>query len=141
MKNFTKQNFKTNPLWIRLLIMTFMLLMGTGSAWAWGYKSAGGSWNDCTSSFSSITYYTTPTGSTTKSLDVIMKTKPGSGFNICQNACSGQQLYVGLTGTASSSANTIVRGTAYWNNGLYSTYTVVIPEGKIYTTEYKIELF
>ena len=26
MKNFTKQNFKTNPLWIRLLIMTFMLL-------------------------------------------------------------------------------------------------------------------
>ena len=61
-----------------------------------------------------------------------MKTKPGSGFNICQNACSGQQLYVGLTGTASSSANTIVRGTAYWNNGLYSTYTVVIPEGKIY---------
>ena len=26
MKNFTKQNFKTNPLWIRLLIMAFMLL-------------------------------------------------------------------------------------------------------------------
>ena len=132
MKNFTKQNIKTCPLWIRLLIMIFMLLIGTGSAWAWGYKSAGGSWNDCTGSFSSITYYTTPTGSTTKSLDVIMKTKPGSGFNICQNTCSGQQLYVGLTGTASSSANTIVRGTAYWNDGLYSTYTVVIPEGKIY---------
>ena len=132
MKNFTKQNFKTNPLWIRLLIMAFMLLIGTGSAWAWGYKSAGGSWNDCTGSFSSITYYTTPTGSTTQTLDVIMKTKPGSGFNISQNTCSGQQLYVGLTGTASSSANTIVRGTAYWNNGLYSTYTVVIPEGKIY---------
>ena len=34
MKNFTKQNFKTNPLWIRLLIMTFMLLAGAGSAWA-----------------------------------------------------------------------------------------------------------
>ena len=34
MKNFTKQNFKTNPLWIRLLIMTFMLLIGTSSAWA-----------------------------------------------------------------------------------------------------------
>ena len=34
MKNFTKQNFKTNPLWIRLLIMAFMLLIGTGSAWA-----------------------------------------------------------------------------------------------------------
>ena len=34
MKNFTKQNIKTCPLWIRLLIMTFMLLIGTGSAWA-----------------------------------------------------------------------------------------------------------
>ena len=34
MKNFTKQNFKTCPLWIRLLIMTFMLLIGTSSAWA-----------------------------------------------------------------------------------------------------------
>ena len=33
MKNFTKQNFKTNPLWIRLLIMTFMLLAGAGTAW------------------------------------------------------------------------------------------------------------
>ena len=33
MKNFTKQNFKTNPLWIRLLVMTFMLLVGTSSAW------------------------------------------------------------------------------------------------------------
>ena len=35
MKNFTKQNFKTNPLWIRLLIMTFMLVAGSSSAWAW----------------------------------------------------------------------------------------------------------
>ena len=34
MKNFTKQNFKTNPLWIRLLIMAFMLLAGAGTAWA-----------------------------------------------------------------------------------------------------------
>ena len=33
MKNFTKQNIKTNPLWIRLLIMTFMLLAGAGTAW------------------------------------------------------------------------------------------------------------
>ena len=34
MKNITKQNIKTCPLWIRLLIMTFMLLIGTSSAWA-----------------------------------------------------------------------------------------------------------
>ena len=38
MKNFTKQNFKTNPLWIRLLIMTFMLLLGAGNAWAAQYN-------------------------------------------------------------------------------------------------------
>ena len=35
MKNFTKQNFKTNPLWVRLIIMTFMLLAGSSSAWAY----------------------------------------------------------------------------------------------------------
>ena len=40
MKNFTKQNFKTNPLWIRLLIMTFMLLAGAGTAWAAYNQSA-----------------------------------------------------------------------------------------------------
>ncbi|MED9995607.1 MAG: InlB B-repeat-containing protein, partial [Paludibacteraceae bacterium] len=36
MKNFTKQNFKTNPLWIRLLIMAFMLLAGVGNLSAAG---------------------------------------------------------------------------------------------------------
>ncbi|MEE1174804.1 MAG: CotH kinase family protein [Paludibacteraceae bacterium] len=41
MKNFTKQNIKTCPLWIRLLIMTFMLLIGTGSAWAVNNVSGG----------------------------------------------------------------------------------------------------
>ena len=41
MKNFTKQNFKTNPLWIRLLIMTFMLLLGSSSAWAVDYYLRG----------------------------------------------------------------------------------------------------
>ena len=40
MKNFTKQNFKTNPLWIRLLIMTFMVLLSTGSAWGAYNQSA-----------------------------------------------------------------------------------------------------
>ena len=35
MKNFTNLfKHKTSPLWIRLLIMTFMLLVGTSSAWA-----------------------------------------------------------------------------------------------------------
>ena len=41
MKNFTKQNIKPCPLWIRLLIMTFMLLIGTGSAWAVNNVSGG----------------------------------------------------------------------------------------------------
>ena len=49
MKNFTKQNFKTNPLWIRLLIMAFMLLVGAGNVW--GYWVTGGAfagWNNWT---------------------------------------------------------------------------------------------
>ena len=49
MKNFTKQNFKTNPLWIRLLIMTFMLLAGAGNAWAVDYYITGnviGNWDE-----------------------------------------------------------------------------------------------
>ena len=46
MKNFTKQNFKTNPLWIRLLIMTFMLFAGSNSVWAeWYLKGEFNSWN------------------------------------------------------------------------------------------------
>ena len=52
MKNFTKQNFKTNPLWIRLLIMAFMLLVGVSTAWADKtlYLNAG-PWNDDTSAW------------------------------------------------------------------------------------------
>ena len=64
MKNFTKQNFKTNPLWIRLIIMAFMLLIGTGSVLGktiyfkangsnnWGDSNAwffGHFWNNSTS--------------------------------------------------------------------------------------------
>ena len=54
MKNFTKQNFKTNPLWIRLLIMTFMLLAGSGSAWAYNqsavdlyFDNSEAKWSNC----------------------------------------------------------------------------------------------
>ena len=54
MKNFTKQNFKTNPLWIRLIIMAFMLLIGTGSAWAYNqsakdlyFDNSEAKWNAC----------------------------------------------------------------------------------------------
>ena len=55
MKNFTKQNFKTNPLWIRLIIMTFMLLAGSSSAWGkFEITSASicvnGTWYDVTGS-------------------------------------------------------------------------------------------
>ena len=143
MKNFTN-NFKqfTSRLSARWLIMALMLLMGTSSAWGWSYKTAAGSWN-CkgNTGWSNETLYTTPTGNTTQSLSVVMLTNPGSGFNILRadncNEWNGSDhnhcLYVGLTGTASSSSSTIVRATAYWySNGLYSKYTVVIPEGKIY---------
>ena len=53
-KTFTKQNFKTNPLWIRLLIMAFMLLLGTGSAWAFNqsavdlyFDNSTSKWTNC----------------------------------------------------------------------------------------------
>ncbi len=53
MKNFTKQNFKTNPLWIRLLIMAFMLL-GASSAWAYNqsavdlyFDNSEAKWSNC----------------------------------------------------------------------------------------------
>lgn len=143
MKNFTNI-FKqiTSRLSARWLIMALMLLVGTSSAWGWSYKTAAGNW-DCkgNTGWSNETLYTTPTGSTTQSLSVVMLTNPGSGFNILRadncNEWNGSDhnhcLYVGLTGTASSSSSTIVRATAYWySNGLYSKYTVVIPEGKIY---------
>ncbi len=74
-KTFTKQNFKTNPLWIRLLIMTFMLLAGAGSVWsanlyiystsssakAWiwvegGSNYTGGNWNN-RPALSNTTYF------------------------------------------------------------------------------------
>ena len=44
MKNFTKQNFKTNPLWIRLLIMTFMLVLSAGGAMAANTVKSDGSY-------------------------------------------------------------------------------------------------
>lgn len=48
MKNFTKQNFKTNPLWVRLIIMAFMLLIGSSSAWAWTvyYDNSATKWSN-----------------------------------------------------------------------------------------------
>ena len=141
MKNFTKQNFKTNPLWIRLIIMAFMLLAGASSAWAWSYKLASSGWN-CkgNTGWSDVALYTTPTGSSKQNLSVAMLTNPGDGFNILRaNNCNewndsdhNHCLYVGLSGTAATNTSTIVRATAYWNNGLYSKYTVVVPGGKVY---------
>ncbi len=53
-KTFTKQNFKTYPLWIRLLIMTFMLLLGTSSAWGYNqsnvdlfFDNSTSKWTNC----------------------------------------------------------------------------------------------
>ncbi len=45
MKNFTKQNFKTNPLWVRLIIMAFMLLAGAGNVWAGMWVNDSNGWN------------------------------------------------------------------------------------------------
>ena len=139
MKNFTN-NFKqfTSRLSARWLIMALMLLVGTSSAWGWGFKyDDGGNWNTCSSSnFDNTTFYTDPTGSSTTSVYIKMHTGlVKTGFNITQNdGCDGQKLYVNLSGVASTSSNTIVRASARWvnNEGIYSEYTIVIPDGKIY---------
>ena len=53
----------------------------------------------------------------------------GDGVNICQNDDgNGQKLYCKWTKTSGD----IFRGTARWNNGLYSDETVVIPGGIVY---------
>ena len=139
MKNFTN-NFKqfTSRLSARWLIMALMMLVGTSSAWGWGFKYDDGSnWNTCSSSnFDQTTFYTNPTGSSTTSVYIRMHTGlVKTGFNITQNDdCGGQKLYVNLSGVASTSSNTIVRASARWvnNKGIYSEYTIVIPDGKIY---------
>ena len=58
MKNFTKQNFKTNPLWIRLLIMTFMLLAGAGNVWGYYVTGWNGNWNPTQYNMGSSNSYT-----------------------------------------------------------------------------------
>lgn len=121
--------------------MALMMLVGTSSAWAWSYKLASSNWS-CkgNTGWSDVALYTTPTGNSKQNLSVAMLTNPGGGFNILgadncdewngsdHNHC----LYVGLSGTAATNTSTIVRATAYWNNGLYSKYTVVVPGGKVY---------
>lgn len=116
----------------KITLLISLMLLYSIHAWSWGYKSQGGGWSDCTSSFSNVTFYPTGTGSSI-TIDVIIRTNQGTGFNVTQNnTCDGQQLYVGISSTINSSD--ITRATARWNGGLYSEYTVVIPQGKVYLT-------
>ena len=113
-----------------------VLLLGMQQANAWGYKNASDGWAAVYTSFTQqADFYTPALVNEPSQWDVFMGTNPGDGFNITQNNDgTGQKMYVGLSGTAATDANTIVRATAKWDGGLYCNHTVVIPEGKIWVT-------
>ena len=107
------------------IFLFFAAILCAMTANAWGYKTAAGSWSDCSGSSSKFKNVTMKSG---KSQDVVMLTNVGDGLNILQNDCDGQALYCKWTKTSGD----IFRGTARWNNGLYCDETVVIPGGIVY---------
>ena len=105
------------------IFLFFAAILCATSAWAWSYKTAANGWNASNSGFEHVTM------NSGKSVDVVMLKDVGDGVNICQNNDgSGHTLYCKWTKTSGD----IFRGTARWNNGLYSDETVVIPGGKVY---------
>lgn len=105
------------------IFLFFAAILCAMNASAWSYKTAANSWKASTSGF---TWVTMNSG---KSVDVVMLKDVGDGVNICQNDDgSGHTLYCKWTKTSGD----IFRGTARWNNGLYSDETVVVPGGKVY---------
>ena len=128
MKNFTKQNFKTNPLWIRLLIMAFMLLAGSSSAWAaiylkgsfngWGTSNTFDGNGNCTITLSKGNY--------TFKIDD-NGTWYGNGESISRSNC----LNVTIGGPNGSDMNLNVDVTGsykfYWN-GYDKKLTVTYPQ-------------
>lgn len=117
-----------------IFILLAMMLGGSLQAWGWGYRTkANGSWGSCGGSFSNQTFYTTPGGSTTSLyVNVSEHSSAIESFKVYQHDdCTGQRMEVSF----SSAISCVVRTTAKWiDNGLYSNYTIVIPEGKIYVT-------
>ena len=105
------------------IFLFFAAILCATSASAWSYKTAANSWKTSTSGFTRVTM------NSGKSMDVVMLKDVGDGVNICQNDDgNGQKLYCKWTKTSGD----IFRGTARWNNGLYSDETVVVPGGKVY---------
>ena len=107
------------------IFLIFAAILCAMNASAWSYKSAANSWKASTSGFTTVTM------NSGKSVSVVMLKDVGDGVNICQNDDGGGQcLYCKWTKTSGD----IFRGTARWNNGLYSDETVVVPGGKVYIT-------
>ena len=114
------------------IFLFFAAILCATSASAWSYKSAANGWQASTSGF---TWVTMNSG---KSMDVVMLKDVGDGVNICQNDNgSGHTLYCKWTKTSGD----IFRGTARWNDGLYSDETVVVPGGKVYIKVGSVILF
>ena len=119
MKNFTKQNFKTNPLWIRLLIMTFMLLAGAGNVWAANEYGMQYLYVDC----KSFTSYTQVNADMFWQVNCNEKAEYKSPFPTCPN--DNNVFYVDLKSLNSSSyayyrAFEISQGSGWWNKKCFS---------------------
>ena len=119
MKNFTKQNFKTNPLWIRLLIMTFMLLAGAGTAWGDNEYGMQYLYVNC----KSFTSYTQVNADMFWQVDCNEKAEYKSQFPTCPN--DNNVFYVDLKSLNSSSysyyrAFEISQGSGWWDKKCFS---------------------
>ena len=120
MKNFTKQNFKTNPLWIRLLIMVFMLLLSTGSAWgATIYFDAnynGNNWTDASANIWACN-------------GTISSPGTPSGTNYVQGTKVADGIYkFTVTWSTVKFLRTNPSGNGLWNN----SYAVNVNDGYVY---------
>lgn len=117
-----------------IFILLSMMLGGSLQAWGWSYQTKESSWSSCSSSFESVSFYATPDAATTTSLDVKVKEPSNAitAFKVWQNDCNGQYM-----GVSFSSMKCVFRISAKWtSSNMYNTYTVVIPQGKIYITPY-----
>ncbi len=118
MKNFTKQNFKTNPLWVRLLIMAFMLLAGTSSAWGKTVYYVNS--NNWSSSNVKVYYW-----GGDKSVSW-----PGSVMTFTGNYVDGYEIYSYDVGTSTSCI--------FSNNGGNQTSDLTVNDGQYYYNGWKI---
>ncbi|MDR0799439.1 MAG: T9SS type A sorting domain-containing protein [Dysgonamonadaceae bacterium] len=118
---------------ISIFILAAIMLLCAQNAGAWSFKAE--TWEGCGGVFGTQTFYTDGYG-TTQSLDVMIVTVDATQtfFNVYQDACNdlgAQNLYVSNT---SINNGGVIRVTAFWSTAMENTYTVALPNGKVYVT-------